>query len=164
MLLSSFSHSCQPSCPRGGQCPTIYQIDSYCQGDILDPTTFTNQNGNENTSLAMVLSLSGFSLWSYTNKVSFLHQPPHLKNVKLNTRCLGVGMLCTQASLNYDCLYLSVSFSFVIKFGLWGCYWIPCCFGFQLLLINNTSGLYYDNLLWSGLLCKCTKTDRKFIN
>lgn len=82
--------------------------------------------------LGHVLNLSGFSLWSYTNKVSFFHQPPHLKNVKLNTHCLEVGMPCAQASLNYDCLYLRLSFSFVIKFGLWVHYWIPCCFGFQL--------------------------------
>lgn len=91
LLSSSFGHSHHSS-------STTYQINRYQESvslDILAPTIFTNQNGNENRSLAMVLSLSGFSLWGHTNNVSFLHQSPHLKNVKLNTCCLGAGILCT---------------------------------------------------------------------
>lgn len=57
----SSSHSGNPSWPRGEQCPATCQINRYLEAirlAISASTIFTNQNGNEGTSMAMVFTHS----------------------------------------------------------------------------------------------------------
>jgi hypothetical protein len=107
-----------------------------CPVRNLGSSTFTKQKGNYVTSVAMV---------------------PYLKHVKTITYFPGTRMHGTKARINCDCLFLVSTFPFVIILGLLVCYWISHCLGVPAVpvLINNTSRSYYDNLLWSGLLCKC---------